>query len=369
MACRHGTHFLHFPAWYGAELARSGEQGVHFLALRDSSSSELVAVLPLQRYFLQALGLKWPIVQLYYPNEMGVNEVLTREPLRLHMPAVRQLLSREVPFFWLMRWQCVLENGWAVTAAPASSAVRYLHGSKYLAFAQGYERFLEGLGAKLRSDLRKKRRRLEQMGQLHLAVHARAAELPRAFEQFLALEDSGWKGKRGTSLRRQPDRERYYRYLLEHYGRLGLCRINVLLLGETPIAGLFGIEVGDSLHLLKIGFAEELAPHSPGGILLLEMVQHLCRHSRVRIISFVTGARWCDRWRPSVTRVGVFYTGGAAYLSEIALGVMGRGLRWRDRRVACGASEAARPATLMASSLPRVAQGQETASEAPEGEV
>lgn len=331
-ARRYGTHFLHFPGWYGAEIEHSGDGDVYFLALRETASADLVAVLPLQLCRVPVVGAAIPFLQMYYSNEMGVNDVLAREPLNGHCQAIRRFLKYELPPFLFMRWQCVLENGWAVTAAPSPSEIRYTHASKYLGFGGGFERFLAAITPKLRNDLRKKTRKLEMLGDLHLEVCERPAELEPAFDRFLVVEDSGWKGRSGTSIRRQPEKEKYYRHLLEHYGRLGLCRINILSLGETPIAAQFGIEVGQSLYLLKIGFVEELAAHSPGGVLLLKVVERLCQSSRVNTISFVTGSPWCDRWHPSAIRAGVFYTDCGTVASKLAVRVLSWGLRQRDQR-------------------------------------
>ena len=338
-ACRYGTHFLHFPAWYGAELDHNGDVEVYFLTLREPSSSELLAVLPLQRCRCRVMGLEVPILQMYYSSEMGVNDVLSREPLHGHWQSIRRFLSREIPLFLFMRWQCVLENGWAITAAPSLADVRYTHHSKYLGFAEGYDKFMETLTPKLRNDLHKKTRKLEQLGELRLEVRSNPGELPHAFEQFLEVEDSGWKGKSGTSIRKEPKKEKYYRHLLEHYGRLGLCRINLLSLDGAPIAAQFGIEVGERLYLLKIGFQEQLASHSPGGVLLFKMVEHLCQHSPVRAINFITEAAWCDRWHPSAIRAGVFYTDCDTYSSRMAVRLLQWGLRWREQRRASAAAK------------------------------
>jgi CelD/BcsL family acetyltransferase involved in cellulose biosynthesis len=250
---------------------------------------------------------------------------------------IRAFLRRELPFFVFMRWQCAPENGWAVTAAPSASRVRYTHESKYLGFADGYDRFLETLGSKLKNDLRKKTEKLQKLGTLGFSVHSDPHELPEAFARFLAVEDCGWKGKGGTSLRRQPKRQDYYRHLLDNYGRLGLCRINILSLDGSPIAAQFGIEVGRCLYLLKIGFQEEqVGQHSPGAVLLLKTVEHLCQQSQVKAVSFVTGSGWCDRWHPSAVRVGIFYTDCDSLLSRIVVRLIQWGLRWRDWRKARG---------------------------------
>lgn len=330
-ACRFGTHFLHFPGWYGAELEHSGDEGVYFLALR-AASGELVAVLPLQHRQLSLKGISVPILQIYYQSEMGVNDVLSREPLRQHWASMCDFLRREIPFFLFMRWQCAIENGWAVTAAASPDEIRHTHDSKFLGFPHGSEAFFGSYSSKFKTGLLKKLRKLVELGELRLEIGSSVLELPVAFERFLDVEDSGWKGQGGTSIRRQPWMEKYYRHLLEHYGRLGLCRINLLFLSDTAIAAQFGIEVGECLYLLKIGFLEEYREYSPGMILLYKLVLHHCEHTPVKAISFVTGVPWIDRWHPSAVKVNVFYTDCETLLSKLAVRLFRFGLRVRDRR-------------------------------------
>lgn len=322
-AARYGSHFVHFPAWYGAELDRAGDDGVYFLALRDSRS-DLVAVLPLQHGLSSVGGISAPIVQLFYRSEMGVNDVLSREPLRAHWPSISRFLRRELPFFLFMRWQCILESGSAATVARSWGDVRATHASKYVGFSDGWQAFLDRYSSNFRSGLGKKLRKIERLGELRLAVCSSPSELAAAFEVFLQVEDSGWKGQMGTSILRQPSIVRYYRHLLEHFGRLGLCRINLLFSGGTPIAAQFGIEIGGCLYLLKIGFREDYGQYSPGNLVVYKLVQHHCEHTTVKAISFVTGVGWIDRWHPSAVQAGVLYTDCDSVLSRAVV----RLLRW-----------------------------------------
>jgi hypothetical protein len=327
-ASRHASHFVHFPAWYGAELERSGDTGVCFLAVRDSRAG-LIAVLPIEHRnrSVRGLGAAVPLVQLYYPNEMGVNDVLSREPLLPHWPAIARFLRAEMPFSLLMRWQCVLENGWAVTAAASPSQVRATHQSKYLDFEAGWTVFAERYSQRFRTDLGKKMDRMERLGRLRLSVCSTPAELPAAFEHFLEVEDSGWKGAMGTSIVKQPRCLDYYRYLLSHFGRLGLCRVNLLFLDDLAVAAHFAIEVGNFLYLLKIGFREDFSQFSPGAVLLYKLVRHHCERGPVKAISFVTDVGWIDRWHPSAVQAGVFYTDWDSALGKVAV----RLLRWLKR--------------------------------------
>lgn len=326
-ACRYGSHFVHFPAWYGAELNRAGDERVYFLAVRDARD-DLLAVLPLQHSRYPEKGLGLPIVQLYYPNEMGVNDVLSRASLRPHWASIGGFLRRELPFALLMRWQCVLENGCAITNAPSPSEFRPTHQSKYLQFANGWDAFRAGYSPNFRSGMGKKVRRLERRGRVRVETTSDLADLPTAFAAFLQVEDSGWKGEMGTSIVKQPRVQEYYRYLLAHFGRLALCRVSLLFVDDTAVAGQFGIEVGDCLYLLKIGFREDYGPYSPGAVLLYKLVEDYCEHGPATMMSFVTSVSWIDRWHPAAMQAGVFYTDCASALSKGAV----RLVRWLKTR-------------------------------------
>jgi len=261
--------------------------------------------------------------------------------LRPHWAAIAGFLRREMPFALLMRWQCVLENGWAVSNAPSPSEVHYTYASKYLRFADGWDAFLAGYSPSFRNTMGKKMRRLERRGQVRLDVYSEPSHLPAAFENFLQIEDSGWKGAKGTSILKQPHVHEYYRYLLEHFGRLGLCRVSLLFVGDTAVAGHFGIEIGDCLYLLKIGFREDYAHDSPGALLLHKLIEHCCQHGSTKTMSFVTGVSWIDRWHPSAVRAGVFYTDYDSAVSKAAV----RLLRWLKvrRRPQVGPAPASAP--------------------------
>lgn len=332
-ACRYASNFVHFPAWYGAELERSGDDGVYFLAVRDSHA-ELVAVLPLQHRHMSVKGMGVPVVQLYYANEMGVNDVLSREPLRPLWPTISAYLREKLPFFLFMRWNCVLENGCAATIPAHPDEMRPTHLSKFLSFPDGWQSFLSGYTAQFRSAFAKKLRRIGKLAPLRLELSSTAPALESGFEHFLRVEDSGWKGREGTSIAKQPSAERYYRHLLQHFSRLGLCRVGVLWLGEEVIAANFGIEVAGCLYLLKIGFCEDYGRYSPGSLLLYHLIKHHCEQTSVRSLSFVTGVDWIDRWHPSAVRAGVFYTDADNRLSKLAVRLLRWGVSVRQARAA-----------------------------------
>lgn len=326
-----GFHFLHFPYWYGAELqALSGAGEIIFLALYDAD--RLFAVLPFERVYLRKNRLAVPVLQLFYPNEMGVNDVLADRSLAPYRQLILTTLRRGLPFFAFIRWQCVLENGCALSLLPAGKQLRVTHASKFIEFAQGFTSFWESYSSKFRKGLQKKMRKAEEQGELRLVCATSAEQLPQAFDDFLTVEDSGWKGEGGTSIKKQPRKLAYYKYLVKEYGERGLCQINILYSNEIPIAAQFGVRVGRRLFLLKIGFREDYAAVSPGYLVLYKLVEQSAARGEIDSVSFVTGVNWIDRWHPKHIPVGIFYLSNGTWYSELLVKSLVKAITIRDRR-------------------------------------
>lgn len=322
-------HFLHYPAWYGAELANlNNTDNIFFVALYDAD--RLFAVVPLERVFLRKGRLRVPVMQLFYPNEMGVNDVLSDRPLAPYRALLLATLRRELPFFTFIRWQCVLENSCAASVLPPNRKPRVTHTSNLLDFSQGFSTFWSGYSSKFRKGLQKKMRKAEELGELRLLCATTLQELPRAFDDFLAVEDSGWKGEGGTSIKKQPAKLAYYRHLLNEYGERGICQINILYLNEEPIAAQFGVRVAGRLFLLKIGFRENYASISPGYLALYKLLEQSAARGEMNSVSFVTGVSWTDRWHPQRLNVGIFYLSNGSWLSEGLVALLETAIRIRN---------------------------------------
>ncbi len=334
-----GDHFLHFPGWYRAELqGRPYDANVFFVAV--SRDGELVAVLPFEKQTLKKGRLTVPIVQLFYQNEMGVDDILSKVDLAPLLGAIKKALRGSAGYFALIRWQCVLASGHATRYCHLASLIKVTHASKYLAFEQGFDAFWAGYSSKFRKTLTKKIRKAEESGVLRLRCVTDPDELTEAFEVFLALEDSGWKGERGSSIRKQPVKLAYHETLLDTYGCIGKLQINLLYLGDQPLAAHFGIRIGQRLYLLKIGFREDFAAVSPGFIILYKLIEQMSQDGELTSISFVTGVDWIDRWHPRVDPAGIAYTDNGHLHSRILIAVMRKAIQRRDARKVVAAKPA-----------------------------
>ncbi|THD70830.1 MAG: GNAT family N-acetyltransferase [Bradyrhizobium sp.] len=141
----------------------------------------------------------------------------------------------------------------------------------------------DALGAKKLKELRRQRNRLAEHGAVRFDV-ARAPEaVASAVEDFLLLEASGWKARRGTALAQDDGDARFIRRASIALAERGRCEIATLHAGEEPVAAAVVLRHLDRAFYFKLGVDERFAKFSPGVQLTLDLTRHLCADSAIAI--------------------------------------------------------------------------------------
>jgi CelD/BcsL family acetyltransferase involved in cellulose biosynthesis len=127
------------------------------------------------------------------------------------------------------------------------------------------------LTPKKRKELRRQRRRLDEAANLAFQSYTQPEAIVPAFERFLALEKSGWKGQAGTALDSEPQRGAFAREMMGEAAAAGLCRIDALESPHGPIAMGVLLRSGAHTFYWKTAYDSHFAAFSPGVQLALEM--------------------------------------------------------------------------------------------------
>lgn len=162
----------------------------------------------------------------------------------------------------------------AAQAAGRRVLERTMQRSPYLEIADDVERQVrERLGAKSLSELRRRRRRLEERGPLELDVADGTEALERLLAEGYALEGSGWKTAAGTSIGARADARRFYDEVARWAASRGILRLCFLRVGGKPIAFKFGLEADGAFYSCKGGYDPSEARLAPGQLIVWELLR------------------------------------------------------------------------------------------------
>ena len=151
------------------------------------------------------------------------------------------------------------------------------------------ELLAEALGAKKLKELRRLRHRLAGHGAVRFEIARAQADVAAALEAFLALEASGWKGKRGTALLQHEGDAAFIRRASAALTETGQCEIVTLHAGDTAIAAAIVLRHQDRAFYFKLGIDERFAKYSPGVQLTLELTRHLCADPAIASVDSTAG--------------------------------------------------------------------------------
>jgi CelD/BcsL family acetyltransferase involved in cellulose biosynthesis len=77
----------------------------------------------------------------------------------------------------------------------------------------------------------------------------------------------------------------------------------LLKIDDRVAAGQFGLIVGQTMYLLKIGYAEEYAQFAPGNVLMAHTLNRLNDEGEISDVNLVSDSGWHKSWRPIQQRV------------------------------------------------------------------
>jgi len=148
----------------------------------------------------------------------------------------------------------------------------------------------------LRSGLRKARNRFEARGTMTISEVTTPAEVEAAFEEYVAIEATGWKADSGA-LANQPVDRALMRHLLVACAATGQATVRMLRLDGRAVAGQLATIGAGTLVLYKVAYDEAHADLSPSNILLADLIKACCDRPDVDRIDLVTKQPWHERWQ------------------------------------------------------------------------
>jgi CelD/BcsL family acetyltransferase involved in cellulose biosynthesis len=165
-----------------------------------------------------------------------------------------------------------------------------------------YEAIEANVDAKFRQNLRRRRRRLAEQGEVRYVLESGkdAAKLDEALADFFTIEASGWKGRGGTAIAQRPELVGFYTQIARDAARRGALALGFLQLQGRPIAAHLSIVHGPRHYLLKLGYDESLREFSPGQQLTSEAIRDACERGLAEFDFLGPEMDWKRDWEPAL---------------------------------------------------------------------
>jgi CelD/BcsL family acetyltransferase involved in cellulose biosynthesis len=157
--------------------------------------------------------------------------------------------------------------GLAEVAAEARFEVHVVgsHPRAALAGPETWDAYLDrSIDRKRRKDHARKLRRLTEQGSAVIDVVTDPARVTEVFEDFLALEASGWKGRAGSALVLMPEAAQFARTAVRALADAGAVAIDRISLDGRLIAAVVRVSSAGRVWPWKTAYAEAHAVASPG---------------------------------------------------------------------------------------------------------
>jgi CelD/BcsL family acetyltransferase involved in cellulose biosynthesis len=290
LADRTGASPFHRPGWFAAWRDAFGRGRVETVAVRADGRLTGVAVVS-RRLGAVTSASNWhtPMFGFLAEDDRAADE-LARGVLRRarHSLTVRFLDEEDG-----------LTERALVRAAGGRLRRRVLERSPYIDTRGDWENYEAALGSRRRRELRRRWRRLAELGEATFEVHDGGQDLDRLLEEGLTVEGSGWKDERGTAIRARPETRRFYREVAGWAADRGWLVLGFLRLAGRPIAFDYCVEHAGTHYLLKTGYDPALRHLAPGMLLRQEMIRR-AYGNRVRRYDFLGDDNpwkldWTDR--------------------------------------------------------------------------
>ncbi len=149
-----------------------------------------------------------------------------------------------------------------------------------------------------RSRLKSKARKLHQEGTVSFDIHT--TEYHDALTQFFALESSGWKGSKGSSIASNLPLVRFYSSIVEECAQRGHLRMYSLTVNSKPIAMHLGLLMDGCYYAPKVAYDESFARFSPGQLLVQHVITDLTRAGVKKYDFLGPRAVWKSVWTDHV---------------------------------------------------------------------
>ncbi|MET0535984.1 MAG: GNAT family N-acetyltransferase [Steroidobacter sp.] len=170
-------------------------------------------------------------------------------------------------------------------------------GSPFVPIVSSWDQYFQSLSSRRRQDYRRARRGLERLGKLDVEILSPdAAAVEDGMAEAMRVEAASWKGREGSAMLTNPRLSGFFLPLAACLARQGQLRLCFLRLNGTAIAMQIAAVHGGRWWVLKIGYDERWAEHSPGIQLMWDVLKEAFERRLSSFEMLGSAEPWLSIW-------------------------------------------------------------------------
>ena len=249
-------------------------------------------------------GVTFLFTGSHYVNDIALNYAFSTADV---IDALVHAIAKDYAYAAYMHFENMTNNchssliQWALSSSYSVFSERGRTTSIFDVSNTNYECFIGRLGKKTRTNLRYYKRLIErEIGWIqNQIIRPNSAEQQlELFNKFLKIEQSGWKGEKGSALAQDEENKLYHLALCEIASSEGQMLWQVVTAGEMPIAMNMVIQRDSTLWVVKTAYENEYQKYSPGTVALTDFLQFAIEDQNIATIRMITDVDWVDKWKP-----------------------------------------------------------------------
>ncbi|MDX2411903.1 MAG: GNAT family N-acetyltransferase [Woeseiaceae bacterium] len=170
-----------------------------------------------------------------------------------------------------------------------------------------YEDAYKALKKKFRGNLNNARNRLEAHDSFEFLLITDSKDMDWAYEHFVELEMSGWKGKKENIKERYPapaaiglknSKYLFYKNVVNEFAGISSAEICFLKVDGRTIGAQILLLLGETSYLLKTAFDESAKGYSPGHLMIDFALRRYSSEEAIKSLCLITDYEWFKYWNP-----------------------------------------------------------------------
>ena len=168
---------------------------------------------------------------------------------------------------------------------------------RYLRVDGNQDQYQSSLSRNFRSNQRKAANKLRKLKGMETAFVTGRDASSAQLSEFIPVEASGWKGRRGTAIQKSSDLITFYATLTARFADAGWLEWHFLRAEGRAIAANLAVHFNRSIIVWKLGYDENYRRYSPGGMLFQFLLDRVFADPDIDEINLLTNASWYDNWK------------------------------------------------------------------------